>query len=66
MKKRVFELIRGGIIMTKRKKITSKGTGFAGPAIGGKPYPKGTIFRKNPDGTITPILPKSKKTDTDK
>ena len=27
------------------------------PAWAIKPYPKGTTFKKNSDGTITPILP---------
>lgn len=50
----------------KEKKM---GTNFAAPLIG-KPYPKGTKFKENPDGTISPILPKKKsakkKTETKK
>lgn len=38
---------------------TKKGnSGFSGPTIGTK-HPKGTTIRKNADGTITLVPPKS-------
>ena len=44
----------------KTKGKTPQGSGLQVPLIGGKMLPKGTRFKKNPDGTITPILPKKK------
>ena len=38
---------------------TSKKSGFDAPAIG-RTIPKGTTFKKNKDGTITPIKKKCK------
>ena len=37
-----------------------KHSGFEAPAIG-TVYPKGTTFKKNANGTLTPVFPKSKK-----
>lgn len=42
-------------------KNNKRGTGFAGPVIGGKPYPKGSTVKKNADGTVTIVPPKKKK-----
>lgn len=46
---------------TSTKKTTkgndrNKHSAFEGPTIG-QLYPKGTTFKKNPNGTVTPILP---------
>ena len=40
-------------------KKNPKHSGFEAPAIG-KVYPKGTKFKKNPDGTISPVGVKKK------
>lgn len=40
------------------KRNNSKGTGFKGETIG-TVMPKGTKFKKNANGTITPIFPKN-------
>ena len=37
-----------------------KGTGFAGPTVG-TVHPKGSTVKRNKDGTITIVPPKSKK-----
>lgn len=42
------------------EKKTPKHSGFEAPVIGGTHYPKGTTFRKNKDGSVTPVLPKKK------
>ena len=34
-------------------------SGFESPAVG-EVFPRGTKFKKNKDGTITPIVPKEK------
>ena len=39
---------------------TKKGTAF-GYEVQGKQYVKGTKFKKNKDGTISPVVPKKKK-----
>lgn len=39
-------------------KNSKKGTGFGAPAIGTR-HPKGSTIKKNPDGTITVVPPKS-------
>lgn len=44
--------------------MTKRNSGFDAPCIGGTPYPKGTKFKKNPNGTVTPIIPKKKKKET--
>ena len=42
------------------KKTQNKPTQWAEPPAGAiKPYPAGTRFKSNKDGTVTPILPKS-------
>lgn len=41
--------------------MSTKRSGFDAPIIGGKAFPKGTTFKKNADGTITPVMPKKKK-----
>ena len=48
--------------MAKTKKTNSKPkhSGFEGPAFGGA-YPKGTKFKRMPNGVLKPILPKSTK-----
>ena len=38
--------------------MEKKKSGFDAPAIGTL-LPKGTTFRKNPDGTVTPVPPKT-------
>lgn len=47
--------------MAKTKKTNSrpKHSGFEGPAFG-TAYPKGTKFKKMPNGVLKPILPKAK------
>ena len=37
-----------------------KHSGFDAPVIGTQ-YPKGTVWKKNKDGTISPVVPKKKK-----
>ena len=41
-----------------------KHSGFEAPAIG-IPVPDGTTWRKNPDGTISPIYPENSKEQDD-
>lgn len=53
-------LICGGVIMTIKR------SGFDGPCIGGKPYPKGSKIKKNADGTVDVIEPKKKADDKKK
>lgn len=35
-------------------------SGFDAP-VKGKQYPQGTVWKKNKDGTISPVTPKKKK-----
>lgn len=44
---------------TSGQKSRPAHSGFEGPTIG-VAYPKGTKFKNNPDGTRTPIYPKTK------
>lgn len=45
---------------TKKTSNTKKHSGFEAPTIG-TVYPKGTTFKKNPDGTMSPVFPKKGK-----
>lgn len=44
---------------------TKRHSGFEAPAIGTL-LPKGTTWKKNPDGTFTPIYPKNESAGKDK
>lgn len=46
--------------MVKEADMAKKGTGFNAPTIGNR-HPKGATIRKNKDGTITVVPPKSTK-----
>lgn len=44
---------------TTKKTSNPKHSGFEAPAFGGA-YPKGTKFKRMPNGVLKPILPKAK------